>query len=194
MTDRVSSRGRWFYPVFAGALAFFGLAGAVVAYGLHDDLFPADLIVVLGNTVQTDGTPSPRLKARLDRAAALFRTANAPLILVSGGVGKEGFDESAAMADYLAAAGVPAAALLRDPEGVNTRATAQNTATILRNLRGESAIVVSQYFHVARSVWLLRQAGVKRVGHAHALYFEIRDLYSLPREMAALTAVFFRHP
>ncbi len=193
MIGRKLSPGRWFIPVLGSALVFVGFAGAVV-YGLNDDVFPPDLIVVLGNTVQPDGTPIPRLKARLDRAAALYRTTKAPLILVSGGIGKEGFDESAAMAGYLTTAGVPAAPLLRDPEGVNTQATALNTAHILRNRRGESAVVVSQYFHVARSVWLLRQAGVRRVGHAHARYFEIRDLFSIPREMAALTALFLGIP
>ncbi|MBL0349008.1 MAG: YdcF family protein [Elusimicrobia bacterium] len=168
-----------------------GFAAGVIAYGLNDDLFPADLIVVLGNTVQPDGTPSPRLKARLDRAAELFRTTNAPLILVSGGVGKEGFNESAVMADYLATKGIPAAALLRDPGGINTRATAQNTAIVLQNRHRDSALVVSQYFHVARSVWPLRQAGVRRVGHAHAFYYEWRDFYSISREIIALLATAF---
>ena len=33
-------------------------AGAIVADGLHDEIAPADVAIVLGSKVQSDGTPS----------------------------------------------------------------------------------------------------------------------------------------
>ena len=41
-------------------------ATALVWDGLHDDIGHADLGLVLGNTVNQDGTASPRLAARLE--------------------------------------------------------------------------------------------------------------------------------
>ena len=38
--------------------------------GLHDEAGLADVVVVLGNTVHPDGSPSARLRARLDKAIA----------------------------------------------------------------------------------------------------------------------------
>jgi len=84
--------------LFAG-LFLLGCALIVVA-GCSDAQADADVIVVPGNTVSADGTPSPRLQARLDVALALHRARRAPLIFVSGGLGKEGFDEAVVMANY----------------------------------------------------------------------------------------------
>ncbi|MNF08809.1 hypothetical protein D3C80_2093210 [compost metagenome] len=47
----------------------------------------------------------------------------------------------------------------------------------------DSAIVVSQYFHIARTRLAFRQAGLGAVGSAHPAYFELRDLYSIAREV-----------
>ncbi len=64
-----------------------------VAVGVRDDIGPSDVIVVFGNKVELSGVPSPRLEARLDRALSLYNAEQAPCVLVSGGVGKEGHDE-----------------------------------------------------------------------------------------------------
>ena len=49
-----------------------------------------------------------------------------------------------------------------------------------------SAVVVTQYFHITRTRYALRRAGVAMVSTAHARYFEMRDLYSIAREAIAL--------
>lgn len=46
---------------------------AIVVSGLRDDIARSDVALVLGNKVELDGTPSPRLRARLDRTLELFR-------------------------------------------------------------------------------------------------------------------------
>jgi len=78
--------------LFAGL--FLLSCSLLVVAGCSDKQAAADLIVVPGNTVAPDGQPSPRLQARLDVALALYRAHRAPLIFVSGGLGKEGFDEA----------------------------------------------------------------------------------------------------
>lgn len=171
---------------------FFAAAGWLVWSGLQDHLIKADVAVVLGNKVEADGQPSPRLKARLDRTAALYREGWFPAILVSGGTGVEGFDEAAVMKRYLVAAGVPASAVVEDPHGVTTWATAENTARLLKEKQWKSVLVVSQYFHVPRSVLAMRRQGIADVGGAGARFYEGRDAYSIPRELAGYVSYWLR--
>ncbi len=169
--------------------ACFGLfavaCGLIAAAGMEDHGTTADIIVVPGNTVLADGTPSERLKARLDVALALYREKRAPVIFVSGGVGREGRDEAEAMAAYLMSNGVPPQAIVRDSAGATTAATAENAAKYLRANQRQSALVATQYFHVARTRLALERNGVHVAGTMHARYFELRDAYSLPREVLA---------
>jgi len=171
--------------VFAGVVAVLYCVAAVpiVYVGLHDQVEAADIIVVPGNTVQPDGLPSERLKSRLDVALRLFNARRAPTIFVSGGVGREGYNEAAVMAAYLIANGVPSNAIVRDSLGFTTAATAANAAKYLHAHKLHSALVATQYFHVARTCLALERNGVMISGAAHARYFEIRDAYSLAREV-----------
>ncbi|HYD98752.1 MAG TPA: YdcF family protein [Alphaproteobacteria bacterium] len=170
------------------ALVLAGAAGIVVD-GLRDEVGPSDVGVVLGSKVMPDGTPSDRLRARLDRAAELYRQGLFKQVIVSGGTGVEGFSEARVMVDYLADRhAVPREAILLDEHGVDAEATARNSAAIMQAHGLKSALVVTQYFHIPRSRYALRRAGIGTVHPAHARFFEARDLYSTAREMAALPA------
>ena len=52
--------------------------------GLHDDAGKADIAIILGNPVQADGTLSPWLKGRVDRAIALYQQGRVKKIFASG--------------------------------------------------------------------------------------------------------------
>ena len=184
---------RFIHRLVLLALGAFMLASIVlVVAGLNDKPGQAQLIVVPGNTIAPDGTPSPRLQARLDVASRLFKKGRAPRIFVSGGTGKEGFDEAASMAAYLQRQGVPAAAIIEDNQGWTTGATAANAAAYLRAQGQTTALVATQYFHVPRFELAMARQGVNVAGHAHAPYFELRDLYSIPRETVAYLLYYFR--
>lgn len=173
------------------ASGLYVLAAVLIALaGLRDDAAVADIIVVPGNTVLTDGSLSRRLQGRLDAALQLFTEKRAPSIFVSGGAGREGHDEAAAMAAYLMQHGVPPRAIVQDPLGIDTAATARNAAKYLREHRLHSALVVTQYFHVARTRLALERRGVTVAGSAHARYFEARDAYSLAREVVGYAAYY----
>lgn len=175
-----------FLAVLLAGLVVLGSAGIALA-GLADDIQPGDLCVVLGSQVLPDGRPSARLQARLDEAVALYRQGACPRILVSGGTGKEGFSEAQVMANDLAAKGrVPPQAILRDEHGDTTEATALNTAQIMRDHKLNSALIVTQYYHVPRTRLAFRKAGVPIIHGAHARFFSWRDFYAIPRELIAL--------
>lgn len=181
-------RKGWLLPFFAVAMGMGIIAGA----GLRDDVARVDAILVLGNKVESDGTPSPRLKARLDRAAELLAAGWARWIIVSGGTGKEGFDEARVMRDYLITQAIPADQVIMDPLGVDTFATAVNARRILRERQLGSVLVVSQFFHLPRCRLALTRCGIAEVRHSHARFMEWRDFYSTARELPAWVKYWLR--
>ena len=163
-------------------LWFFIHVLLIVADGLRDEIEKADAAVVLGNTVERDGQPSARLKARLEKAVELYEKNLVGKIIVSGGFGVEGFEEAEVMRDYLVSRNVPAAHIILDKDGFNTYKTEVNTRVIMQANNFRSVTIVSQYFHFTRTRLALRQAGIENVYAAHAEYFELRDIYSIVRE------------
>lgn len=157
----------------------------IVIDGLNDELKPVDVAVVLGNKVETNGQPSGRLQARLDKAFELYGEGYYPLIIVSGGIGKEGFDEAKVMKAYLIERGIPEDKIVEDNHGNNSYMTAQNTRKIMDNLELESAMVITQHFHISRTKLAFRKMNINEVYAAHAKIFELRDIYSIIREFPA---------
>jgi vancomycin permeability regulator SanA len=179
--------------VLAIFLTAIGAIGAIVFDGLRDDARASDAGLVLGSKVMLDGQPSERLRARLDKAADLYDAGLFKHIIVSGGVGREGYSEAKVMADYLAGArAIPRTAILLDEQGNTTQATAINSAAIMKQQGFRSVVVVTQFFHLTRSRYALHRAGVPTVYTAHASYFEMRDIYSTIRELFALPAYWLR--
>jgi len=166
-------------------LGFLLAVSAISMYGLHDRLASTDLAIVPGNTVHLDGTPSKRLQARLDMALKLFADSRCKAILVSGAKGVEGHDEAEVMKNYLLAHGVPAAAIYADSHGINTLETARFAASLMKQKGWTSAVLVSQFFHLARFQQAMEKFGLPGQAHVHADYFEARDIYSLLREVFA---------
>ena len=176
--------GRWLALATAGAAGLFMLAaGVLVAFGWCDHLDASQVGLVLGNAVEADGRPSPRLRARLDAAVRLRRLGYFDPVIVSGGIDPAGHDEAAVMRDYLVEQGVPTAAILMDNRGADTYESARRTAEIMREHRWKRVCVVSQYFHVPRARMALARCGVKHVASGSARFAEWRDLYSIPREV-----------
>ena len=189
----MSRRARRYLLMLGAAIGSVLLGTVILAVaGLHDHLGRADVALVLGSKVQLDGTPSPRLRARLDRTRELYRAGYFPSVIVSGGTGREGYDEASVMRDYLVSHGIPADRVIVDSGGTTTFASAQNAIQIAREHRFESIFVVSQYFHLPRARLALRRFGVPTVYSAHARIFELRDIYSSPRELVGYFGYLFR--
>lgn len=153
--------------------------------GLSDKKTNADAAIVLGNKVNEDGTLSDRLKARLDKSIELFNQKRVRTIIVSGGLGKEGFWEGKKMQKYLVKSKIPADKILVDNLGNDTEKTVANSIRLMDGLHFKSAIAVSQYFHQTRIKKLFLKKGFKNIESASPDYFELRDFYSIFREFLA---------
>jgi len=183
-------------------MVFIGLALLSIGYvlatavlviaGLTDSVSQSDVALVLGSKVELNGRPSARLAARLDCAVELYDTGKVPMILVSGGLGKEGYDEAMVMKEYLVSKGIPNERILTDSRGFNTFASARNTAQIAREKKYTIVLVISQYFHIPRCKMALHKCGIKSVYSVHARFFELRDIYSSFRETAGYVSYTFR--
>ncbi|MBF4516329.1 YdcF family protein [Flavobacterium sp. ANB] len=161
---------------------FIGHVIFITIDGLADNGKNADVAVILGNKVNEDGTLSERLEKRLECGLNLYRNYRVKKIIVSGGLGKEGFYEGDKMRDFLIANKVPDTAIIVDNLGNNTRATVLNTMKLKDSLHFKSIIVVSQYYHVTRTKMLFKKQGFQNVSSVSPNYFEIKDLYSILRE------------
>jgi uncharacterized SAM-binding protein YcdF (DUF218 family) len=164
-------------------------ACAIALAGVTTRPKAADLILVLGNTVDPVNRPLPRLEARLEAALALYRRSGASMIMVSGGIDPDdGRNEALGMRDWLLARGVPPNCVIADARGNNTRASAANAQAWLSAHGLRSAVVVSQYFHLPRARLALRQAGIDDSGGDFPRRWFARDVYSVLREVPGYLA------
>lgn len=116
--------------------------------------------VVLGAAAWTDG-PSPLLARRLDLAVRLYLDGRVERVIVSGDNREVSRRETDTMTAYLVARGVPADRIDADPHGYRT----WDTCVRVRDLFGvRAATMVTQSFHLPRTVALARAAGIDAVG------------------------------
>src|SRR5690349_23482929 len=92
----------------------------VLVTGAHEGAAPADAIAVLG-AAQYNGKPSPVFKARLEKAAWLYRSGKAPVILVTGGIGnRDTVSEAEVGRRYLTHIGLPGDSVIALPAAATT--------------------------------------------------------------------------
>ncbi|HXV91418.1 MAG TPA: YdcF family protein [Gemmatimonadales bacterium] len=136
--------------VSAAVVAWAGVAAAVAVAGTEDQAGPVDAIVVLG-AAQYNGRPSPVFRARLDHAATLYRAGHAPVILVTGGIGRrDTLSEAAVGARYLASSELPGAAVVALPAGADTYASLAEVGGWFRGRGSRRVLLVSDAFHLLR--------------------------------------------
>lgn len=160
-------------------------SSVIIIDGLSKPKNAADYAVILGNKVNDDGTLSIRLEKRLECGLQLYKTARVKGIIVSGGLGKEGYYEGDEMKKYLVQKGIPDSVIIIDNVGNNTRLSVTNVLNLQTQLHFKSIIVVSQYFHISRTKMLFRKNGFTAIESASPDYFEWHDLYSMIREFFA---------
>lgn len=180
------NKRRFFTVLFYLPLLWFIIHTIYITIdGRTDNGKNADGAVVLGCKVNEDGTLSERLTKRMECALELYNDRRVRKLIVSGGLGKEGFYEGTKMKEFLVRHGVPDSVVVVDNYGNTTRATVNNIIKMQDSLSFKSIIVVSQYFHITRTKMLFRNRGIKNVSGKSPDYYEVKDAYSILREFAA---------
>ncbi len=173
------------YILLVPILWFFIHCVYIITDGMNDKGGKAELAVILGNKINEDGSLSERLAARLDQSVKLYMAGRIKKILVSGGLGKEGYWEGSKMKEYLIKNHIPQEAVIVDNHGNNTEMTVKNTIRICDSLHIKKVISISQYYHQTRIKKLFKENHFYTVESSSPGYFEIRDFYSVFREFIA---------
>ncbi|MDO4502010.1 MAG: ElyC/SanA/YdcF family protein [Coriobacteriia bacterium] len=125
----------------------------------------ADAIVVLGASVNPDGTPSDILRARLDDAVALYKEGAGRKVIASGDNRELHYNESQAMKRYLVEHGVPSQDVFCDYAGFSTYESMYRA----KNVFGAKSIVVAtQEYHLPRALFAAKALGMEALGVAPA--------------------------
>ena len=165
-----------FANLFAAVYLYFEcmLLGIMVADAIVVRYEPEpdkDYIIILGCGVRKDGTPSPLLRGRIDRALRFAEkqealTGKAPLFATSGGRGPdEPVSESASMKRYLLEQGVPESRILEEDRSASTYENMKFSWEKIRAVdpNGKVAFSTTNY-HVFRSGLYARRVKMRAVG------------------------------
>lgn len=151
--------------VILGLLAWAALARALAPKGnTNQDNF--DVLIVLGNPADADGNPSPSQLARVTEAVHEYERGIAPRILFTGGAVANRYVEAQVMARTAEAQGIPASAVLEDPDARNTMDNTCDALKIMRSHGWESAEVISSPSHLPRAGLILSHLPLKWRVHA----------------------------
>ncbi len=149
--------------VILGLLAVFTVwiisAVSVLVWSSRDEARPAQAIVVLG-AAQYAGKPSPVLRARLDHGLNLWERKLASVLILTGGTGVgDTTSEAAVGRTYAKKRGVPDTLILVENEGRTTSESMKAVAGMLEVRGLNSALLVSDPFHMLRLRILARRFG-----------------------------------
>ena len=119
--------------------------------------------IVLGAGISGPETPTMMLKDRLDLAIWLYDKGLVPKLLLTGDNGQVQHNEIHVMLKYCLDAGVPKEKIFCDHAGFSTYESMYRADYIFGVKR---AVVVTQYYHLFRALWLADGFGIEALGAA----------------------------
>ena len=155
-----------FLTGWAAALAQLHLWALKAESRPSENPTPADIAVVLGNSVNRKGAPNPCLRSRVEAGVALYRQGLAGGLLMSGGTDGDGSNEAEAMRDMAVSMGVPTDKIRIEPRSESTYENIAFSAPLLHD--AEQIIIVSDAFHLARAEWLAKRHWPGKTARLHA--------------------------
>jgi SanA protein len=153
--------------------------------------------IVFGAGLWRDGSPTPVLRDRVATAAELYFAGKVEKLLMSGDNSYVEYNEPQAMKDYALELGVPEEDIVLDYAGRRT----YDTCYRARDIFGiNSAILVTQDFHLPRALFLCNTLGVQAVGvsadmrtyrQRSQFYWNLREV---PATVVAVWDVYITRP
>ncbi len=150
-----------------------------------------DVVIVLGAAVWAGGKPSPTLLRRTRHGAALVLAGVAPVLMVTGGLGVHPPAEALVMRDIAVAEGLGDDAIVIEDTASDTVASGRTCRALMRSRGWSRALIVTDDFHLPRSLMIFRWLGFAVKGSAPAVsadgpgwlnraYYWLRELVALP--------------
>jgi SanA protein len=185
-----------------GILIFFLpriITSIYAAFKVHSvEDVPADRVaIVFGAGLRRDGRPTAVLRDRVETAAQLYLDGKVEKLLMSGDNRVVDYNEPEAMRQHALSLGVPNEALVLDYAGRRTYDTCYRARHIFDV---QSAILVTQKFHLSRALFTCNALGLKAVGVEADNYYYLKRLrlyWNIREQFATLGAfwdVYFKRP
>jgi SanA protein len=148
------------------------------------DVPPAHVAIIFGAGLLRDGSASPVLRDRVETAVQLYQQGKVNKLLMSGDNSIIEHNEPEAMRQYALASGVPDDDIVLDYAGRRTYDSCYRAKAIFQV---DSAILVTQSFHLPRALFLCNWFGVESVGvESNNNYFrKVSRFYWNTRELFA---------
>lgn len=141
------------------------LASTLYFYGGIDRARQADVIIVLGAGLRRDGRPDRALTRRVMQAAELWHEGVAPMIICTGGWSEYGQrPEAEGCRDVLLEEGVAANAIVLEDDSRSTEENAINSHALMLENNWQTAVLVTDGFHLMRAVWIFADEGINVYG------------------------------
>lgn len=117
--------------------------------------------IVFGAGLERDGSPTPILRDRVETAVSLYKSGKVEKLLMSGDNRFVDYNEPGAMRAYAIELGVPDKDIVLDYAGRRT----YDTCIRARKIFGlNSAILVTQKYHLPRALFTCNELGLKAEG------------------------------
>ena len=188
-------------------LFILGISGAIIlliarlitaihskgrVYSLED--IPAErAAIVFGAGLWRDGSPTPVLRDRVQAASELYFQGKVEKLLLSGDNRFADYDEPSAMKNYALGLGVPEEVIILDFAGRRTYDTCYRAKEIFGL---ESAILVTQEFHLSRALYICDALGIssKGINADRRTYRKFsRGYWNLRESLATISALWDVH-
>ena len=144
--------------------------------------------IVYGAAVYGNGRLSAVLRDRMETAIALYEGGQVQKILVSGDNREASYNEPGAMMAYAIQRGIPQADIQPDYAGLRTYDTCYRAKHIFQV---ESAVLITQDFHLPRALFTCNALGIKAIGvTADRQPYRAARWYETRETAATLVALF----
>jgi len=184
-------RYAWRTALIAGLALLAVLEGLIIS-GMNAMAPPGmDYLLVLGASVYADG-PSPALTRRVNAVMDCLDQHPDAVIIASGGQGKsEPISEAQCIRDELVKRGVDPGRILMEDKSTNTQENMAFSRALID--RPDAAVgVVTNNYHIWRSLQLARRAGLTNVHGIAAEYTGPTLIHFMVREAISIVANFLR--
>jgi SanA protein len=172
----------WRHTLFLGVVSLLGLSFPRLITGIYainrsyqtNDAPIKRVAIVFGAGLRRDGTPTAILRERVETAANLYSIGKVEKILMSGDNRFENYNEPEAMRQYALSLGVPSQVVTLDYAGRRTYDTCYRAKAIFGV---ESALLVTQKFHLPRALFICNALGLEAAGvEANRFHYRNRSL------------------
>jgi SanA protein len=179
--------GIWIYKTTCGLI--LGL----------DDLKSYKYGLVLGAGLKKDGEPTDILSDRVLSAISLIKTGKVKKLIMSGSSNAYGYGEARAMEKLALSTGIKPDKLEIDQNGISTFDSLKN----YKNHFGpDDLIIITQQFHLYRSLWLAKLMRLNGYGFAadlyrfstwKTIYWYLIELFAAPFNLLKFIGYFYKN-